>query len=119
MRHSCLSPSLPPSLLFYLLSFSPSLPPSLPPSLLPSLLPPSFLSPSSIPLPPPSLSPYLPSSFFFKDATVVKVVIQDLPDEPPSLTASQFSATLCEDAIGGEVVELVSNCLLLMYLPLT
>ena len=50
---------------------------------------------------------------------MVKVVIQDLPDEPPSLTASQFSATLCEDAIGGEVVELVSNCLLLMYLPCT
>ena len=50
---------------------------------------------------------------------MVKVIIQDLPDEPPSLTASRFSATLCEDAVGGEVVELVSNCLLLMCLPLS
>ena len=39
---------------------------------------------------------------------MVKVVIEDLPDEAPVLTAMQFSATLCEDAVGGEIVELVS-----------
>ena len=41
---------------------------------------------------------------------MVKVVIEDLPDEAPVLTATQFSATLCEDAVGGEIVELVRLC---------
>ena len=41
---------------------------------------------------------------------MVKVVIEDLPDEQPSLTDTEYSATLCEDAVGGEVLELVSSC---------
>ena len=75
-----------------------------------SAFPPSF---------PPSLLPSLPPSLPFQDATVVKVVIEDLPDESPSLTATRFTATLCEDAVGGEVVELVSNCVLCICMSLS